>query len=49
MLLTGYTDAEAIVDAINKGEIYRYIRKPWDEIELNNAIQNAYEIYIYTR
>lgn len=45
MLLTGYTDAEAIVDAINKGEIYRYIRKPWDEIELNNAIQNAYEIY----
>lgn len=46
MLLTGYTDAEAIVDAINKGEIYRYIRKPWDEIELNNAIQNAYEIYV---
>ncbi len=46
MLLTGYTDAEAIVDAINKGEIYRYIRKPWDEFELQTAIQNAYEIYI---
>ncbi|HXL58836.1 MAG TPA: hybrid sensor histidine kinase/response regulator [Chitinophagaceae bacterium] len=45
MLLTGYTDAEAIVDAINKGEIYRYIRKPWDEYELQTAIQNAYEIY----
>jgi two-component system, sensor histidine kinase and response regulator len=45
ILLTGYTDAEAIVDAINKGEIYRYIRKPWDEFELQNAIQNAYEIY----
>ena len=46
ILLTGYTDAEAIVDAINKGEIYRYIKKPWDELELQNAIQNAYEIYI---
>lgn len=46
MLLTGYTDAEAIVDAINEGEIYRYIKKPWDEIELDNAIKNAYEIYI---
>ena len=46
MLLTGYTDAEAIIDAINKGEIYRYIKKPWDEFELENAIQNAYEIFI---
>ncbi len=46
ILLTGYTDAEAIVDAINKGEIYRYIRKPWDEVELDNAIRNAYEIFI---
>jgi two-component system sensor histidine kinase/response regulator len=45
ILLTGYTDAEAIVDAINKGEIYRYIRKPWDEFELQTAIQNAFEIY----
>jgi signal transduction histidine kinase len=45
ILLTGYTDAEAIIDAINKGEIYRYIKKPWDEYELQNAIQNAFEIY----
>ena len=46
ILLTGYTDAEAIIDAINKGEIYRYIKKPWDEFELQNAIQNAYEIFV---
>jgi two-component system sensor histidine kinase/response regulator len=45
ILLTGYTDAEAIIDAINKGEIFRYIKKPWDEIELQTAIQNAYELY----
>ena len=48
ILLTGYTDIEALVDAINKGEIYRYIKKPWDEVELHNAIQNAYDIF-YTR
>jgi len=45
ILLTGYTDAEAIVDAINKGEIFRYIKKPWDEFELQNAVQNAHELY----
>lgn len=45
ILLTGYTDAEDIINAINKGEIYRYIKKPWDEFELQNAVQNAFEIY----
>lgn len=46
ILLTGYAEAEAIIDAINKGEIYRYVKKPWDEFELQNAIQNAYEIFV---
>lgn len=45
ILLTGYSDIEAIINAVNKGEIYRYIKKPWDEFELQTAIQNAYEMY----
>lgn len=45
ILLTGFTDVEAIVDAINKGQIFRYIKKPWDELELQTAIQNAFEVY----
>lgn len=45
ILLTGYTDVEALVDAINKGQIYRFIRKPWDDFEMQNTISNAYEIY----
>jgi two-component system sensor histidine kinase/response regulator len=45
ILLTGYTDIEDMIDSINKGQIYRYIRKPWDEFELQNAINNAYDIY----
>jgi len=46
ILLTGYTDAEAIINAINQGEIFRYIKKPWDEFELHNAVHNAYELYL---
>ena len=45
ILMTGYTDVEAIIDAINKGMIYRYIKKPWDELELATSIQNGYELY----
>jgi signal transduction histidine kinase len=45
ILLTGYTDVEDIIDAINKGHIYSYIKKPWDETELHKTINNAYEIY----
>ncbi|MCK7559278.1 hybrid sensor histidine kinase/response regulator [Chitinophaga sedimenti] len=45
ILLTGYTDVEDIIDAINKGHIYSYIKKPWDEQELHRTINNAYEIY----
>lgn len=45
ILLTGYTDVEAIIDAINKGQIFRYIKKPWDKLELQTSIKNAYEVY----
>ncbi|MFN7584619.1 MAG: response regulator [Bacteroidota bacterium] len=45
ILLTGYADINALEDAINKGEIWRYIKKPWDQNELQNTIINAYEIY----
>lgn len=45
ILLTGYTDVEAIIDAINKGQIFKYIKKPWDKLELQTSIKNAYEVY----
>ena len=34
ILLTGYTDIEDLIDSINKGQIYRFIRKPWEEFEI---------------
>ena len=43
LLLTGYSDISSTVDAINRGEIYRYIAKPWDDSELLLTIREALE------
>lgn len=45
IMLTAYTDKEAIVDAFQKGLIYRYVFKPYNPDELKTLIDNAYEIY----
>lgn len=45
MLLTGYADIEAVIDAINKGQVYRYIAKPWNEQELKMTIENAFDVF----
>ncbi|MBY0424711.1 MAG: response regulator [Cytophagales bacterium] len=45
ILLTGYTDMEALVEAINKGQIYYYLNKPWDEQQMRMLIEKAYEVY----
>ena len=43
ILLTGYADMKATVAAINEGQIYRYIHKPWDETELRLTVRQAAE------
>ncbi len=43
ILLTGYTDIESVIEAINKGQIYKYITKPWDPVDLQTSLDNAYE------
>ena len=45
ILLTGYTDFSALVEAINKGQIYRYLQKPWNEEEIKVVVNQAYEIF----
>lgn len=45
ILLTGYSDIDAVIGAINKGRVYHYITKPWDERYLRNIIRNSFEIY----
>lgn len=45
ILITGYADMEAVIDAINKGQVYRYVTKPWDVNELKICVENAAEKY----
>ncbi len=43
MMLTGYTEMNVAVEAINRGEIYRLITKPWNDDELRATIRQAFE------
>lgn len=45
ILLTGYSDINAVIDSINKGQVYRYLNKPWQEEELKSTIKNAFEVF----
>lgn len=48
ILITGYTDIESVISAINRGHIFRYIRKPWDENEMRSAFEEAHKFYTAT-
>ena len=45
ILVTGYSDITAVIDAVNKGNVYRYISKPWDNDYLKITIDKAFEVY----
>jgi response regulator RpfG family c-di-GMP phosphodiesterase len=45
MVLSGYTDLESVTDAINRGAIYKFLTKPWDDDELRLRIQEAFRMY----
>ncbi len=42
IVLSGYTDLDAITDAINQGAIYKFLTKPWDDEELRTQIRDAF-------
>lgn len=45
IVLSGYADAAAVVSAINEGQIYKFIPKPWNDDELKVTVSNAIERY----
>ena len=45
IILTGFTDIEDLVEAINSGQVYKYITKPWDPGELKVVVQRAADSY----
>ncbi len=46
ILITAYSDFEAIEEAINRAHIFQYIKKPWDQRHLEKIIQNALRLYM---
>ncbi len=49
IVLTGYTDIDALVRAVNRSRIYRYLTKPWDDEEMRTALTRAIELFNLTR
>ena len=45
IILTGYTDVETLVEAINSGLVYKYVTKPWNNEELSLTVTRALEHY----
>lgn len=45
LLLTGYSDIEAVIGAINEGQVFRYVTKPWNPDELDSIVKEAFEKY----
>jgi DNA-binding NtrC family response regulator len=45
ILLTGYTDVGAIIEALNSGLVYRYLTKPWNNDDLRTIVRRALEHY----
>ncbi len=42
LVLSGYTDAQGVTELIEKGEIYKFLMKPWDNDEIKTAIREAF-------
>ena len=49
ILLTAHSDFSAVVDAINEGQIARFVRKPWDREEMRVILEDASRLYWKTR
>lgn len=45
IILTGYTDVESLVEAINGGHVYKYVTKPWNNDDLRLTVSRALEYY----
>ncbi|MGE5468075.1 MAG: EAL domain-containing protein [Ignavibacteria bacterium] len=45
IILSGYTDLEAVTDAVNRGEIFKFLTKPWADQELLEAVRDAFRLH----
>ncbi|PZO44245.1 MAG: adenylate cyclase [Pseudanabaena frigida] len=49
IILTGYTDVEDLVEAINTSKVFKYVTKPWDEGDLKNVVRQAIDTHFVLR
>lgn len=49
IILTGYSDMETVMEAINRGQVYRYIMKPMNVEEVRAIIESANDLYLFRR
>jgi DNA-binding NtrC family response regulator len=45
VIFTGYADIQAVIDAVNQGNVFRYVAKPWNPDELIEALHEAGQVY----
>ncbi len=45
VMLTGYTDVEDLVEAINEGKVFKYVTKPWEEADLRTVVDQAIDTH----
>jgi DNA-binding NtrC family response regulator len=49
IILTGYADLEMAISAINEGEIYRFLTKPWDQVDLQQTVRLGFDRLLLER
>jgi signal transduction histidine kinase len=45
VILSGFADSDAIIDAINQGQVFQFVRKPWQRVELQSVLQRALDAH----
>lgn len=46
ILLTAYTDIESVIESINRGHVFRYVKKPWADSDIISAIEESNKFYL---
>ncbi len=44
IILTGYTELEAVMDAVNRGAVYKFLTKPWEDDQLREQVREAFRV-----
>ena len=49
LLITGYSDFDSVVSAVNNGQIFQFLQKPWEPMQLELVLKQAVQLWFLTR